>query len=134
MSFNNASEIEILEHVFSVAGSSGVTQGTHLALFTASPEDDADTSTNEATDFTRVQIDAPGSELFTRTDNVVENGSVVTFTNGGASPVTITHVGVVVGASGTSQIVAHAELATSREVPAGADLEFAVGAITFELD
>jgi len=145
MSFSDALEGEILDWVFNIGTPSAVTQGTHLAVFTASPENDADTTTNgfAETDFNRVDCQTAGNgggDLFTRTNDQVWNNETVTFTNDSGSQQTITHIALVNGGTGAAGIVAHAALQTSRDVPDQADLEFAGdnsqggAAITFTLD
>lgn len=145
MSFSDALEGEILDWVFNIGTPSAVTQGTHLAVFTASPEADADTTTNgfAETDVNRVDCQTAGDsggDLFTRTNDQVWNNATVTFTNSSGSDQTITHIALVDGGTGAAAIVAHAALQTSRLVPDGADLEFAGdntqggAAITFTLD
>ena len=135
MSFSNAAETEILNHIFvgtalSWAGNANL----WLALHTADPGEAGTATTNEAnyTGYARVQL--------TRASDITVSGNQISNTNLEQFPVctagssVCTHVSIVTTSGGAGTIIASGALNASVSVVTGIQPQFSAGALVLSLD
>ena len=83
----------------------------YVALYTSSPGETGDATTNETTYTNYNRVSVLKSTGWTDSGSTFKNSGVITFPQCGASGAVITHVGLVSTASGTGQIFYYGQLA-----------------------
>lgn len=113
MSFSNTYETHVLNYVFTTTS---VTRPTawYLALFTSNPAEDA-SGTEVSTSGTAY---ARQSATFTVSGNTASNSGAIEFPTATANYGTVSHVGVYDASSG-GNLIAYAELSTSKVIETG---------------
>ena len=128
MSFSNFLETEILDHVF--GGNAYTAPGTlYLALFTSNPDEDGSGSevSTSGTAYARQSI------AFTVSGNTATSSSAVDFPTATANFGTVTHVGVF-DASTAGNLMAYAELTSSKAIETGDVFRVPAGDLDITLD
>jgi hypothetical protein len=122
--FSNYMEAQIVEHF--LRGSAT----PFLALYTSNPDEDNSGAEAEYSGYQRQSC----SFTSTDTDGRTSLASSVTFAaNGGNSPVTITHVGVLDAATG-GNLLLYAPLTSAKTLANGDVISFGAGQGVFTLD
>lgn len=128
MSFSNFLETEVLDHVF--GGNAYTAPGTlYLALFTSNPDEDA-SGTEVSTSGTAY---ARQTVAFTVTGNTATTSAAVEFPTATASYGTVTHVGVM-DAETSGNLMAYAELTSSKAIDSGDVFRVPAGDLDISLD
>lgn len=135
MSFNDATESEILSYVFrNVVPGWAANANFWLAAHTANPSEAGTAITSEAAygSYARVAMARPAA--FTVTGSILTNAALVQFPASTVLGADITHLSLVTTASGAGQIINRFALLSSLPTAVGIQVQFAIGTISFVLD
>ena len=129
MSFSNATEAEVLDHVFGLA--TMTPPALYLAVSRADPTEDGSAADEPTTGgYTRV---ATTPADWARTDSTVANAVDMTFPEATGPWGELTHFALYDAPSGGS-VVMYGSLQEPVEINAADTLRFPAGAVTFTLD
>lgn len=106
---------------------------THVALFTAGPDDSGGGTEASGTNYSRVNLANNTTSWPTATAGTKANGVVITFPTAGGSWGTITHWGIFSAASG-GNLLFHGSLGTAKAVNTGDAPSFPIGTLTITAD
>jgi len=112
MSFTNFLETEILDHVFAGAAYTAPTT-LYLALYTAAPSDTGGGTEVSGGAYVRKSV------AFTTTGDTTSNNAAVEWPTASANWGTVSHIGVFDSLSGSTNLMAYAELTTSKTISSG---------------
>lgn len=134
-SFSDFLELELLDHVFGNAAYSA--PGTlHIALFTVAPSDSGggtEVGTGTWTNYARVAVTNNATNFPAASGGLKSNGTAISWGVATASgPVTVVAVGIFDAAS-SGNLLAWADLATSKTVNNGDTPSFAIGELDITL-
>ena len=133
-SFSDFLELEVLDHVFGAAAYTAPVT-IYVGLWTAALADASTGSTaNEVSggSYARVAVTTNATNFPAASAGAKSNGTAVTFPAATASWGTVTHVGLLDAAS-AGNLLAWADLTTSKTISSGDTASFAVGDIDFTL-
>ena len=133
-SFSDFLELEVLDHVFGAAAYTAPVT-IYVGLWTAALADASTGSTaNEVSggSYARVAVTNNATNFPAASAGAKSNGTAVTFPAATASWGTVTHVGLLDAAS-AGNLLAWADLTTSKTISSGDTASFAVGDIDFTL-
>ena len=128
MSLSNTFETHTLNYLFTTTS---VTRPTawYIALFTSNPAEDA-SGTEVSTSGTAY---ARQSATFTVSGNTASNSAAIEFPTATASYGTVTHIGVFDAAS-AGNLIAYAELTTSKAIDTGDVLRLPANDLDITID
>lgn len=143
MSKSNALETALLQLVFNATTFDGIaendTTSPNTALFvslhTADPGEAGTQATNETsyTSYARVSVNR-NSGGWTVSGNTVTNTALIQFPQCTGGSATITHVGVGLASSGSTQLLYKGALSASLAVSSGIQPQFAASALSIAED
>lgn len=129
MSFSNATEAEVLDHVFGLA--TMTPPALYLAVSRADPTEDGSGADEPSSGgYARVAT-APAD--WARTDSTVESAVDMTFPEATATWGTLTHFALYDAPTGGA-VVMYGSLQAPVEINGADTLKFPAGAVTFTLD
>jgi hypothetical protein len=132
-SFSNFLENEVLDHVFGAAAYTAPTN-IHVALFSAAPSDTGGGTEFSAGNYGRLQVTNNATNFPAASGGAKSNGVDFTFPQAsGANWGTAVAVGLF-DASTSGNLLAWADLATSKAINVGDTARFASGDLDFTLD
>ena len=133
-SFSDFLELEVLDHVFGAAAYTAPVT-IYVGLWTAALTDASTGSTASEVSggsYARVAVTNNATNFPAASAGAKSNGTAVTFPAATASWGTVTHVGLLDAAT-TGNMLAWADLTTSKTISDGDTASFAVGDIDFTL-
>lgn len=127
---SNYAELKVLDLLFK--NTAFTAPNAYLALFTSDPTDaGSGTEVASSYDYARVQID---NKMAAASGGSITNNANITFApaNGGSFG-TVTHIGIYDAAT-SGNLLAHGQLAASKQIDDGDTFQITTGSLTISID
>ena len=127
---SNYAELKVLDLLFK--NTAFTAPNAYLALFTSDPTDaGSGTEVASSYDYARVQID---NKMASASGGSITNNANITFApaNGGSFG-TVTHIGIYDAAT-SGNLLAHGQLAASKQIDDGDTFQITTGSLTVSID
>jgi hypothetical protein len=129
---SNYLENAILNNVLGQAAMPSIAN-THIALFTAGPDDSGGGTEVSGSGYARVNLANNTTSWPTTSTGTKANGTNIVFPTAAGSWGTITHFGIFSAASG-GNLLFHGSLGTAKSVGSGDAPSFPIGSLTITAD